>query len=242
MSRHIVIFTPRSGSMLLTDLISHAYKVKNYGEPWTFNADDIDVTQLYIFGRFPNNIKALHHYYSERERRLAVLLRNESWVAKLGTIQASSHCSRFLDKCRDNEINVWMTHRRNIVDQFLSYVNAAYRQQYVFSNKIPVPTNTCVDWPSRDITRLLIVFTQLLTHWRQIYDKHKGHVRLVSYEDDIRQYNLLKFGITNNMIEEYNSTETHIVPTPNNVPLKDQQVWKMCVDILKRHQHLVEIE
>ena len=83
----------------------------------------------------------------------------------------------------------------------------------------------------------------MLMTWRQIYDRYRGKINIVSYDENILTNNFTKFGISEDDVKSYYNSNKYpvLVPTPYNRPLSNQKEWSQCVDILRAHQHLVEI-
>jgi hypothetical protein len=129
-------------------------------------------------------------------------------------------------------------------------VNAGYRQEvigdesggFIFTNKTNVIDFDQINWGRRDLMGTLQNFIFMLIMWRNVYDTYGDSVNLVNYESNIKRLNLDEFDINEQSIRSYFERDRHFVPTPKNVSkFKDQAVWNECVEILKHHQHLVEI-
>jgi len=254
MARNLILFTPRTGSMYLSALLSNTTNSKNYVEHWITSPGQEDISHLYIAACNAKHISILYKFYGEMQKRIEFLNKRNDWVAKLATVHAGSFCSKFVDRCvHSSDTTVWLTHRANIVDQFLSYLNAGYRQNelkeypggfcYNQQTKANISNYQYVDWPEPRVYMVLSTFIQMLMSWRQIYDRYRGKINIVSYDENILTNNFTKFGISEDEVKLYynNNKLPVLVPTPYNRPLSNQKEWSQCVDILRAHQHLVEI-
>jgi hypothetical protein len=240
--------------MYLSELLRHTTNSVNYVEHWITAPGQEDITYMYIDARSANNINLLYKYYGEIQKRIEFFNKTNNWVAKAATFYAGAAYSKFVDRCvHSSNTTVWLTHRANIVDQFLSFINATYRLQYfkedpggfLYNEKTKhnISNYKYVEWPDQQVTKFLISFLQMLMSWRQIYDRYRGRINIVSYDENILTNDFTKFGISDDVVKSYYSSNKNIplVPTPYNRPLSNQRVWSQCVDILRAHQHLVEI-
>lgn len=254
MARNLILFTPRTGSMYLSELLGHTTNSKSYVEHWITSPGQEDISHLYYTARITGDINLLYKFCGEMQKRIEFLNKKNDWVAKLAAIHAGSFCSKFVDRhVHSEDTTVWLTHRANVVDQFLSFLNAAYRQQQLkeypggFSYNKRTEANISnyeyVDWSDQQVARLVISFLPMLMHWRQIYERYKGRVNIVSYDENIMTNDFTKFGISDDAVKSYYRSSEHptLVPTPYNRPLSNQKVWSQCVDILRAHEHLIEI-
>ena len=154
-----------------------------------------------------------------------------------------------------------MTHRQDIVSQFISKINARYRleiakfgvsgdSQFIYTNN---DTSTQYDTMSIEFKWLymyLNVFIEQLMMWRVLYEMFKKHVKVVSYENHIRPMKFESFGIQNSLVGQYKQEKQHLVPTPvnaNKVIVIDDHpkpiigAWEQSLHYVERHKYLVEI-
>ena len=254
MARNLILFTPRTGSMYLSALLSHNTNSINYVEHWITAPGQEDISHLYIAGCKAEDISILYKFYGEMQKRIEFFNKRNDWVAKLTTHHAGSTCLNFVDRHINSEdTTVWLTQRANVVDQFLSYLNAGYRQNklkeypggfcYNEKTKHNISNYEYVDWPEPRVSMVLYRFIQMLMTWRQIYDRYRGKINIVSYDENILTNNFTKFGISEDDVKSYYNSNKYpvLVPTPYNRPLSNQKEWSQCVDILRAHQHLVDI-
>lgn len=251
MARNLILFTPRSGSMLLNDMIRHKSGNKSICEGWVYEKDQQNITVMYGQARNELNLLKLREYHDEHHKREQHLLSSDEWIAKLTVFATSAHSMEFVDKCVDDpNTTVWLTHRVNIADQFLSYINAMYRQSAL--NEFPggfayraddiITEYDVIDWPADKVTLVLVVYLQLVSHWRHVYDRYRGRVNLVSYENHVKPMNFTEFGFTPDDVDSYNKLKDHLIPTPHNIcKFRNNSIWPFCVNILNKHKYLVEI-
>lgn len=282
---NLILFTNRSGSTILTDLISYSQGTINLGEglhsavrQYNYNKDNQRHSELY--NQFSSSITARYHnettngfdnigFFKAKSKRIEILKQsNESWTVK-EQLEKQTMDFSFIQYCVDNGVNVYMTHRKNIIEQFISKVNARYRiQQDEAYNKFPnlrpnvrsssfIFTNedNCIKYDTMRIPfSWLNMYTQVfigqLFMWRVVYDRFKKDIKLVSYEDNIKPLQLEKFGITQQHIQQYQKEKVHLVPTPHNtnkvvitddLPAPILGAWQQALYYVDRHKYLVEI-
>lgn len=251
MARNLILFAPRSGSMFLNDIIRHKSGNESIGEPWILEKGQQNISVMYGQARNELNLLKLHEYHSEHHRREQHLLSTDNWIAKLNVFAVSAHSMEFVDRCvADLNTTVWLTHRLNITEQFLSYINALYRQQslnekpygFTYRAKDIITKYDIIDWSAGKVTEALVIYLQLISHWQHVYNRYRGSVNLVSYEKHIKPMNLTEFGFTTEDVNNYNALENHLIPTPHNIcKFNNDSIWPFCVDILNKHKYLVEI-
>ena len=283
---NLILFTNRSGSTILTDLISYSQGTINLGEglhslarQYNYNNDTQRQSELYkqfsstsITAKYHNELtNGYDHvgFFKAKSKRIEILKQsNESWTIK-EQLEKQTMDFSFIEYCIDNGVDVYLTHRRNIVEQFISKVNARYRIQqdenYIkFPNQRPnvrsstfIFTNedNCIKYDAMRIPfSWLNMYTQVfigqLFMWRVVYDRFKNHIKLVSYEDNIKPLQLEKFGITQQHIQQYQKEKVHLVPTPHNtnkvivtddLPTPVLGAWQQSLYYVDRHKYLVEI-
>jgi cyclophilin family peptidyl-prolyl cis-trans isomerase len=218
-----------------------------------------------ITARYHNEItNGFDHigFFKAKSKRIEILKQsNESWTIKENLEKQTIDFS-FIQYCIDNGVNVYMTHRKNIVEQFISKINARYRleianlkpntqsSQFIFTNE-----DSCIKYDTMHIPfSWLHMYTQVfigqLFMWRVIYDRFKNDIKLVSYEDNIKPLQLEKFGITQQHIQQYQKEKVHLVPTPHNtnkvvitddLPAPILGAWQQALYYVDRHRYLVEV-
>ena len=282
---NLILFTNRSGSTVLTDLISYSQGTINLGEglhslvrPYNYNKDTQRQSELY--NQFSSNLTARYHnettngfdnigFFKAKSKRIEILKQsNESWTAK-EQLEKQTIDFSFIRYCIDNGVNVYMTHRKNIIEQFISKINARYRIQqdenyrkfpnlrpnvrsstFIFTNE-----DSCIKYDTMHVPfSWLNMYTQIfisqLFMWRVVYDRFKNDIKLVSYEDNIKPLQLEKFGITQQHIQQYQKEKVHLVPTPHNtnkvvitddLPAPILGAWQQALYYVDRHRYLVEV-
>lgn len=192
------------------------------------------------------------NYLADLDVRCNKLLNTDNWVAKLTTVTAATALTPFIDQLlKDGNTTIWLPYRKDIYKQFMSFVNAGYRQNvlmerpggFVYKNSdTKYSRYTEIDTTPQRVCGQLKTMVTLTTHWRHIYDVYKDKVNLVCYEDHIVTNDLTKFGIAKESVSEYNARNDRMIPTPNNsYRFTDNTIWPMCVRVLNRYKHLVEI-
>jgi len=283
---NLILFTNRSGSTILTDLISYSQGTINLGEglhslarQYNYNNDIQRQSELYkqfsstsITARYHNEItNGFDHigFFRAKSKRIEILKQsNESWTAK-EQLERQTIDFSFIQYCIDSGVNVYMTHRKNIIEQFISKVNARYRIQqdedyrkfpdhrpnvrtssFIFTNEDNCMKYDTMYVPFHWLHMYTMIFIGQLFMWRVIYDRFKNDIKLVSYEDNIKPLQLEKFGITQQHIQQYQKEKVHLVPTPHNtnkvvitddLPAPILGAWQQALYYVDRHKYLVEI-
>jgi hypothetical protein len=276
---NLVLYTYRSGSTLLADLLSYSQGTINLGEGlsslvrhYNYNLPEHRQTDLYkaftthMSGRYYNmGTKGSDHigFFRAKAERINILKNsNEQWTIK-DTLEKLSLELSFIEHCIDNNINIYMTHRRNITEQFISKINARYRQEisdlktkdhtkadFIYTNQDTFATYDEMKVPFSWLHMYVNVFLGQLFMWRTVYDRYRDYIQVVSYEDNIKPLKLSKFGISDEHIRHYNQEQTHLVPTPFNsknlvvadkLPPSINSAWEQSLYLVAKHQYLVEI-
>lgn len=280
---NLILFTPRSGSTILCELLSYSQNTINLGEGihsiirgYNYNTKLSQETNLYkefskfsLTGNFHNlKTRGSDHkgFDSNQQKRINLLkASNFNWTAKCNMEKFLINID-FIDYCVDNGVNVYITHRRNILDQFISHINTRYRGEldqggptdkgYIFT-KQDIDTATSA---TRRYSELIVPFSWLyrytdiflnqLLMWRALYERYKDKIIVVSYEDNIKPMDLTKFGITDDFIKKYHTNVNHLKPTPSNcsnIIVQDDHpkpilpAWNQTLFYVKKHQYLVDI-
>ena len=144
---NLILFTNRSGSTVLCDMISYASGTMNLGEgthsmirDYNYNKPEYKQTQLFktltesnLTSRYHNSItRGSDHigFMKAKKKRIEVIKQaNISWTAKEQTEKQTMDIDFIEYCCKNKDINVYMTHRLDIVEQFVSKVNARYRSE-----------------------------------------------------------------------------------------------------------------
>lgn len=271
----LVLFTNRSGSTLLCDIIAYADGCINLGEGihsvarhYNYNREQNKTTELYR--KFSETNLATKYVttknrgsdfieYSRAIRDRSLLLHNttESWVAKYN-LEIIIFDNNFIQRCVDNNVCFYITHRENIVDQFVSRINARYRYEvakhknegFIYTNNTPVENyHTMIvkfDW----LQQCMVTFLEQLMLWRVIYERLKDHVNVVSYERCIQPMDFTSIGINHDTVTKYLQEKQHLIPTPintTNIIVVDDHpkpiigAWEQTLYFISKHKHLVEI-
>lgn len=275
---NLILFTNRSGSTLLTDLLSYSQRTVNLGEglhslvrPYNFNNDQQKQSPLYdefsssLTARYHNvKTKAFDHvgFFKAKSKRIDILKQSsEQWTIKENLEKQTMDFS-FIEYCIDNGIDVYLTHRRNLTEQFISKINARYRleianmradsqaSQFIYTNQDGYVKYDSMRIPFHWLHMYTNIFIGQLFMWRVVYDRFKPNIKVVSYEDNIKPLQLEKFGVTKQHIDDYQKEKVHLVPTPHNtnrvivtddLPAPILGAWQQALYYVDRHKYLVEI-
>lgn len=269
---NLILFTVRSGSTVLSDIVSYADGSINLGEShslarsYVYNTTEHKNTELYKL--MSTNITLSHHntntrgsdhigFLKAKNQRLKLISESDMpWTIKENT-EKLTMSYQFIEHCVNSNANIYMTHRRDIVQQFISNINARYRAEVIKNNKDFIFTNNDVPPDYNDmhikfqwLHMYTNVFIEQLMLWRIIYDRFKPHIKLVSYEDEIKPMNFSNIGIGSDIVEKYKQESQHLVPTPHNStnvivtddhPKTIKGAWEQSLHYVERFKYLVEI-
>lgn len=273
---NLILFTNRSGSTVLCDILTYANDTVNLGEglqslvrEYNYNSDRYTDTALYkAFSQ--QNMSAAHHnintrgsdhigFFEKKQSRINMLMSATiPWSVKENTEKQLMDFN-FVKYCCDNQdINVYMTHRANVIDQFVSFINARYRAEiakhtgshFIFTKNDAYQSYDEMRIPFNWLHMYVNVFIEQLLMWRTTYDRFKPHIKIVSYETNVRPMNFENIGISKQVVDNYKRETNHLVPTPNNVrnvvvvddhPKPIRGAWEQALFYINHHKHLVEI-
>lgn len=278
MANNLILFTNRSGSTVLCDILSYANDTVNLGEglqsvarSYNFNKEYHRETDLYkLFSQ--KHISSIYHnpatrgsdhvgYFAEKDKRTSILKTTSTpWTVKENTDKQLMDIN-FIDYCCKNvNTNVYLTHRKNIVDQFVSKINARYRSEilkqklgteFIYTNNDVPPIYNEMKINFHWLYMYTNVFIGQLMMWRIVYEMFRPHLQIVSYDNHIKPMNFEQFGISKETVEAYKSENQHLVPTPfntKNVVILDDHpapmvgAWEQTLYYISKFQYLVEIE
>ena len=247
----LVLFTNRSGSTMLCDILAYANKTINLGEVHScvrmYNYNTPENRQTSLFKQMRPSLTGIYYneetrggahigYSKARKQKNDIMKQSlQEWTAK-EQLEKQSMDINFIDYCCNNGVNIYMTHRQNIVAQYISTINARYRaelapkspewaedhstneSQYIFTNK---DSNTRVQYNEATVYYYWLhmytsIFIEQLMMWRIVYEKFKPYVKLVSYEDCIEPMDFSSIGISQSVVKEYELEAKRLVPTPHN--------------------------
>jgi len=272
----LILFTNRSGSTFFADILAYTNKTVNLGEglhsivrPYNWNTEAN--RQASIYKQFASdNISSRHYnrqtrgfdhigFVNNQQKRVSSLISTDvQWTAKLN-LDKQNFNYEVVEHCSKNNIKIYITHREDIVGQFISTLNARYRLEIANSKEDNfIYTNNHPGHPDYGVMKIPFIWLHMYTNifidqllmWRAVYEMYKPYLQLVSYEKHIKPTNLQQFGISSSIIEQYKKESQHLVPTPHNssnFQVTDDQVdnlpsaWDSALYYIQRHKHLVEI-
>lgn len=276
---NLVLFTNRSGSTLLADVLAYVDKSINLGEGLhslarNYNYNTELNRQTFLYKTFASSsITGMHHnidsrgsdhigYFAAKQKRVELLKdTGMNWTVK-ENLEKQTMDFKFVEHCVSSGVDIYMTHRLDVVDQFISKINARYRteiakysgseSQFIFTNQDKFENYNEMTINFKWLHMYTNVFIEQLLMWRVMYEKLKGYknFKLVSYEEHIKPMHLDFIGISSDMIKKYNNETKHLVPTPNNIskvvvtddhPAPIIGAWEQSLFYVKQHKYLVEI-
>ena len=233
-TKYLVICTYRTGSTLLCDLIRRRYGFTNYNEYLSL----IDNTKS-LFSLESGRLTDLQLFTTEIKTRIDVLTQSNNWVTKLPIVNASYLNLEFIKQCKaDLNTEIIFLYRKDIAAQLLSALNATHRGNMLgrpsntFTQHTYIPHYDKIELSEKSIHEITLNLSRRLVLWRMIYDLHGHGCKLLSYEDNILNFNLESIGIENNMSD--------YIKTPHNIPVSSD-IWNKCVDFINQYKYTVDI-
>jgi hypothetical protein len=255
-------------------MITYANETMNLGEAthstirkYNYNKPEYRQTDLYK-ALTDDNLTFKYHsletrgsdhvgFVKAKSKRLELIKQTSiPWTAKENTEKQTIDFD-FVDYCINNKnINVYMTHRENIVDQFISTINARYRTEiaksgtFIYTNQQTQRPYETMEVKFSWLYLYLNVFIDQLLMWRFLYDKYKPHIKLVSYEKEIKPMKFENIGISSSIVDKYKKETQYLVPTPYNTskvivtddhPKPIVGAWEQSLYYVEKFKHLVEI-
>ncbi|MDC3266425.1 hypothetical protein OAU13_00700 [bacterium] len=238
---NLVLFTNRSGSTFLADILAYNDKSINLGEglhsiarDYNYNAEGNRDTDLYKDFSKESITRRFHSmetrgsdyigFFKAKQKRIQLLEHtDQQWTVK-ENLEKLTIDWRFIHNCTAEGVNVYLTHRRDIEAQFISKINARYRleiakqegdSQFIYTNNSMHEEYDEMRINFRWLHMYVNVFLEQLMLWRIVYETCPD-INIVSYEDEIKPMRLERLGISKGTVENYKSEQQHLVPTPHN--------------------------
>lgn len=271
---NLILFTNRSGSTVLCDMLSYAQGTINLGEgthsmirSYNYNRLEHKNTQLYKQLASTNLTFQFHNmttrgsdhigFMQAKKGRIELIKQSTiPWTAKENTEKQTIDLDFIEYCCKSKDVKVFMTHRSNIIEQYISKINARYRSEVAKSGDF-IYTNNDLGRPYNAMqirfTWLHMytnIFIEQLTMWRMLYERFKPYVQIVSYENEIKPMKFDNIGISQDVITKYKQERQHLVPTPYNTqkvivvddhPKPIIGAWEQSLHYVERFKTLVEI-
>lgn len=244
---NLVLFTNRSGSTILADLLAYQDGSINLGEglhsiarDYNYNKAGNKDTDLYrefsesSLTRDHHNIstRGSNHigFFRAKAQRIQLLKDTRyQWTVK-ENLEKLTIDVPFIQYCCSNYVDVYITYRYDIVAQFISNINARYRSEILKLDNGGqfIYTNNDIQTPYQQYGEMRIkfhwlhmyvnVFLEQLMMWRIIYEKFKQHIKVINYEDEIQPMNFHDY-ISNDTVVWYKQEKQHLVQTPYNTDI-----------------------
>lgn len=233
-TKYLIICTYRTGSTLLCDLIHRQYGLTNYNEYLT-SFDNKSRPSILETGKLSD----LETFTAETNKRVNFLNQSDNWIVKIPAVNPSYFYMEFIQQCKkDPAVEIIFLYRKDIVAQLLSSFNASYRRillqhpSNVFTKDTIVPTYNKIELNEHTIHGILLALSRRLVMWRMMYDLYGEGCKLLSYEDNILNFDLKCLGI------EQNASD--FIKTPHSASLS-QDIWYRSVDFINQYKYTVDI-
>lgn len=243
--KYLIVCTFRSGSTILATLLQEATGLEDLGE-YVFNGKD-KVTSLMKYTMTPFS-KDLLEFEKVRKERIEYLKSTNGWIVRNPVVAGSTN-KELIDFCADREdTKLIFLYRRNMIDQYLSDVNTAYRSMInrgrpknKFYNNEEFEKFESIDLPAAKLKEWAIGTLTKVEAWRALYEQYKAKCQLVCYEDHIEPLELRHIGITESVVNRYYSKQQHLVKTPYNCTNFKHDSFQNYVDFFDSYKYITDI-
>lgn len=225
---NLIIFTPRTGSTILGELLAVSGCGVNMNEALNEIPKLLAVDPTIKNGEAVINMQtkdAYDQFHTLKQRRIEKLKSVNDWTIKeiCDSYFASHHIDFVRYCCAAPNTNVYMTYRKDIVSQFISYLNMVARKQSVYRINDRVNEGSILSYDT--VIKKANSFVNNLIYWRLIYELFKDNVILVCYEDVIKPMSFTSIGIDTTVVNNYQMRDNRLIPTPYNSIDKDNPAW-----------------
>jgi len=243
-SKHLIVCTFRSGSTIVATLLEQATGIEDLGE-YVFNGPN-KVVSLMKYTYTPYS-KDLLEFERLRKERIEYLKHKESWIARNPVVAGGTN-KELIDFCVDREdTQLIFVYRRNMINQYLSDVNNAYRSflnkgpKNKFYNNEAVEKIESIDIPQTKLKDWAFSTLQKVETWRFLYEQYKDKCKLVCYEDHIETLKLDHVGITQDVVRNYYNKEQHLVKTPHICKNFKHDNIQNYVDFFESYKYITDL-
>ncbi len=233
---NLILYTPRTGSTILAEILSASSEGTNYNEgivdSYKHHQAFRQSLQRYIIEEVVHNNKYnFVPYHIEKQKRIDILKSSSNWTVK-ETCMAFLTNVDFIKYCCDSkDINVYMVYRKDVVAQFRSFVNMSGKLKPIYRVADRGLQRSCTV-SDKTIATKLPVLVESLIYWRLLYEKFKGSVTLVCYDDVIKPMNFSNLGIDKSVVDNYNLRDNHIIPTPFEYVDRTDDKWLSAINTM----------
>ncbi|MDC3266357.1 hypothetical protein OAU13_00360 [bacterium] len=231
-TNNLILYTARTGSTILAEILSASSGGINLNEGIVDGCDKLDVfrpsLQQYIIPEIVDHGQYnFKRYHAEKQKRIDFLKSINNWTIK-ETCLAFFTNMEFVEYCCNNDnVNVYMIYRKDIVAQYRSFVNMSKRKSiYTVNDRDALPGIVS----DQTILGKTPVFASTLMYWRLLYEMFKSKVTLVCYEEVIRPMDFSSLGIDKSVVDNYNLRDNHIIPTPFEYVDRTDDKWLSAVN------------
>lgn len=246
---NLIIYTPRSGSTFLAEIIASSTETINLNETIVdscmsrFNKKQVLDNPRYWLPYMPSLQRFIDKEFSEggsgsfrpytnaKKARIDMVRQTKGWTVKETAHPLLSNYNFIKECCESRDTNVYMVYRQDLVSQFISFINMAGRSRSIYM--VGDEPNYEHKVTERVLMSKLPVFVDTIVHWRLLYEMFKRHVVLVNYESVIQKKDFSSLGIEKDVVERYDMRDNHIIPTPYNYVDKSNPKWQEAIDTIE---------
>lgn len=257
--KYLIVCTFRTGSTVLADLLEHSTGYANLGECLVTSSlsgrPNLVQTNNRLVYEFRENLiryagsgssTDLIKMVEEQERRIQIVKQQSNWIIKNPIIQILYN-KQFIEYCcEDPDTQVIFLYRKNIVEQFKSEINNAFRNvlrgrpQNNFTANSEVIDYDSINYTDSQMKGAVTATIQRLEIFKLLHQLYGDKGILISYEDNIKPLNLQCLGISNSTIQDYRKNSNSLIPTPFNTTNLKEGSWETYINILQKVKYLTE--
>jgi LPS sulfotransferase NodH len=250
MKNNLVIYTPRTGSTFLTEILAASTGTVNLNESIVdscvsaFNRQEVFSNPYYAAYRpslqalinkefSEGGTRSFKPYADAKQLRINLLKQTSMWTVKETSSPFQNNFEFVKYCCNSDDVNVYMVYRKDIVSQFISFIHMVNNKSIFTQSDIGNSELKPGNITDRTIAAKTPVFVDMLVYWRLLYEMFKDKVTLVNYEDVIKTMDFSSLGIDKDVVEKYNMRDNHIVPTPYKYGDMNSPTWHAAINTIE---------
>lgn len=238
MANCLILFTPRTGSSILADLLAFKYNAWNLDEilshqirPQVLNKLPPRVVTLLKQGNFNARVnlngKGPDEFYYEMSKEVirafsfaADLAQYNDIVLKCYTYPAALP-HKILQLAIQHNFEIYFLYRSNKTEQMLSLVTAMAKEKnnkqpwsgHIYTNKTKPSDSQPMMYDEKSMHNLCYQIGSSIHTWHYLHDNYKQYGVTMCYEDTIAKGDFTSASISKELFEQYLEQDEHLIPT-----------------------------
>lgn len=264
MANALIIFTPRSGSTIVSDLLSFKYNGVNLDEIFQGTVREPLKTKL------PQDIRKLIEINKINERRRQQSRKDQRDKYNLQNFTIHETCLALVKHCItkyptiiklyptyksfpgkalvewaiDNNFEVYFTTRRNYEDQLYSYLLALQKarsfkedvdQAFLNTNSSKERKFEPIAIPPPKVFDSLMTMYNIQMHWYAMSKMYGNYGKVIYYEDHLAEGRFHEIGVDQEMYNNYIKQELFLRPSPAYTVGEEILNWPDIIEIANKN-------